>query len=31
LTNVHEQSGNDWQNRGLGLNVGVLFGIGDGK
>jgi hypothetical protein len=31
LTNVSEANGNDWKNRGLGLNVGVLFGIGDGK
>jgi hypothetical protein len=31
LTNVHEAGNNDWKNRGLGLNVGVLFGIGDGK
>jgi hypothetical protein len=31
LTNVAEPGGIDWKNRGLGLNVGVLFGIGDGK
>jgi outer membrane protein W len=31
LTNVAEASSADWKNRGLGLNVGVLWGIGDGK
>jgi hypothetical protein len=31
LSNVSETSSFEWKNRGLGLNVGVLFGIGDGK
>lgn len=31
LTNVSDVANADWKNRGLGLNVGVLFGIGDGK
>ncbi len=31
LTSVNEAGTNKWKNRGLGLNVGVLWGIGDGK
>jgi hypothetical protein len=31
LTSVNETGTNEWKNRGLGLNVGVLWGIGDGK
>ena len=31
LTNVAETGSLDWKNRRLGLNLGVLFGIGDGK
>ena len=31
LSNINEAEGNKVKNRGLGLNVGVLFGIGDGK
>lgn len=31
LTGVNETGSNEWKNRGLGLNVGVLWGIGDGK
>jgi hypothetical protein len=31
LTNVSEATNFDWKNRGIGLNVGVLWGIGNGR